>query len=73
MLAYRTRSLARADRGVRGWPTMAQPRANSFQSLGSGWSTWTTKWSGALGVPVYCTLADTGGRDEMEVDVENHR
>ena len=31
-------------------------------------------WSGvALGDPVHCILADTGGRDEMEVDIENHR
>jgi len=54
---------------VAGLATMAQPQANSLQSLDSGWSTWRTKWSGvALGVPVYCTLANTGGRGEMEVD-----
>jgi len=74
MPAYPTRSLARADRGVAGLATIAQATGQLVAKPGLGWSTWRTKWSGvALGVPVYCTLANTGGRGEMEVDVENHR
>jgi len=59
ILAYPTRSLARADRGVAGLATIDQPRAllakpwlgvEHLEDQGSGV---------ALGGPAYCTLAST--------------